>query len=567
LPRSRCTDTSTVVITASIELPQFNIAQPEVLTCDSTERQLFATVVNADGFDPFWTTNGNILAGATGLSPTVNEPGSYQLVMRNPTTGCADSLSVNVVQDTTAPVVLIAQAAPLTCSRPSLLLDAAGSTPGNDIAYSWSTNDGNFAGTPTGLTPQVNAAGNYQLLATNMMNGCEASATVTVLVDTLRPVINLVQSDTALTCLTPSVDLSVPATDPGIRVLWAGPGVADTARLINAVTPGDYAVLLVNSDNGCRDSSTITLPAYQELPVLAIAPPPVLTCAAPSVSLDAAVTDPEDFEVLWSGAGPLTIGADVLSPVITQRGAYQLLLINPATGCRDSAQVTVVQNVISPEAIIDAPAELTCQQPVLQLDAQSSSEGDTISYSWSTTDGSLVSGQTSTLPFVNSPGMYQLTVLNTNNGCSDSTIVVVIDNADRPDLELGENRTLNCTDTTQLLTSLTPPGANLTFRWSAASGDVSNATQPDLEVSEPGTYYLTLTNSENGCFSVDSLVINQDIDTPVAEISGPERLTCSVPEVTLSGQDATAGHPVDYRWSSGADNTLTWLGAWSGKTY
>ncbi|MEK7258094.1 MAG: hypothetical protein AAB316_25275, partial [Bacteroidota bacterium] len=73
---------------------------------------------------------GNIVSGATTLTPTIDAPGTYVLLVTDTTNGCTASDQATVEDFTALPTVAIAEPETLTCLAPNIMLDASNSSAG-----------------------------------------------------------------------------------------------------------------------------------------------------------------------------------------------------------------------------------------------------------------------------------------------------------------------------------------------------------------------------------------------------------------------------------------------------
>ncbi len=170
--------------------------------------------------------------------------------------------------------------------------------------------------------------------------------------------------------------------------------------------------------------------------------------------------------------------------------------------------------VISIEADAGADAELTCTILEVTLDGSGSSTNPdaNLSYSWSGPGGFTADTEDITVSAV---GTYTLTVTDLDNGCfaTDSAEVSADENA--PTADAGADAELTCTILEVTLDgsgSSTNPDANLSYSWSGPGG--FTADTEDITVSAVGTYTLTVTDLDNGCFATDSAEVTEDINKP-----------------------------------------------------
>ena len=98
-------------------------------------------------------------------------------------------------------------------------------------------------------------------------------------------------------------------------------------------------------------------------------------------------------------------------------------------GCNSTEQVTISDERQFPIAMAGADITIDCSAgntASTQLNAAGSSNGGTITYLWTTTNGNIISGENTIAPTVNASGTYLLNVQDTNNGCSSTDEINVI---------------------------------------------------------------------------------------------------------------------------------------------
>jgi hypothetical protein len=155
-------------------------------------------------------------------------------------------------------------------------------------------------------------------------------------------------------------------------------------------------------------------------------------------------------------------------------------------------------------------------------------------YQWS-------SGQSGPGISVSQPNTYFVTATD-NNGCTTSTsIVVALANAPTPGIS---QQAYQCN---QKITLDAESGFNL-YQWSNGN------TVPSLEITQSGTYTVTVTNGL-GCSGSASIQV-QIPDNPTAQISGLNTL-CTGNSATLTA----TGNALQYHWSDGTTSPLLTISA------
>ncbi len=147
-------------------------------------------------------------------------------------------------------------------------------------------------------------------------------------------------------------------------------------------------------------------------------------------------------------------------------------------------------------------------------------------------------------PTTNTPGVYILTVKNTATNCTATSTVTVTSNNTPPVANAGSNKTLTCSGVILGVPAIT----GYSYSWSPIIGlDNPNIAQPTA--TKPNTYFLTVTDTSNGCTATSSVVVTGNILIPTANAGNPITLTCANPSAII-GTPAVAGNK--YSWAPSA---------------
>ncbi len=177
---SGCSASASITILADDNLPDVVIAQAELITCTTETVELNATASdNGVGFTYEWS-GGTILDGAMTLTPTVNQSANYTLTITDTANGCSNTASIFVDENTTPPIAEAGTASSFNCLEPEVSIDGSASSVGPNYAYQWTTTEGNILSGSTSLLANVDQAGSYTLVVTNLENGCSSTDEVIV---------------------------------------------------------------------------------------------------------------------------------------------------------------------------------------------------------------------------------------------------------------------------------------------------------------------------------------------------------------------------------------------------
>jgi gliding motility-associated-like protein len=557
-----CADTSAVQIEQDIQIPVADAGADTSLSCIRNSLELDGSVSSqGPSFTYEWISGEGVVPVNPGtLSPTVTQGGTYRLLVRDTTNGCLDSAFVDVVLDTLLPVVSILAPDTLNCTQTSLLLSGSITDAGSTPDFIWQpSNGGNILQDANTLMPLIDAPGTYTLIATNIANGCQDSASVTVAQQLLTVSADAGPTDT-LTCATPVITLdgSSSTTAPGIVYAWStddgqllGDGTSITAE---AEAAGTYQLIVLDTTTQCADTASVLIAQDTIAPIADAGLPRTITCDSSCVTLDASNSSLGDiFSYDWlnvTQTGIVTSGT--LYPEICEAGTYLLLVTNNDNGCLDTSFVQVGIDTLPPLVMIETPDILNCAVQSVQLRAEGSDSGADFSILWSATNGGTISQGANTLnPTATSPGTYTLSITNELTGCVNSSSVAVVDTISQLTAGIEDAGPLTCDNPTLLLDTLqTTAAENVIYCWSTDDGTILGDTIGNsIEIAQAGTYYLTVKDTFTECLEIDSILILADTIAPLAEAGEGFELNCSVLQDTLFATGSATGPNIIYEWT------------------
>ena len=211
---------------------------------------------------------------------------------------------------------------------------------------------------------------------------------------------------------------------------------------------------------------------------------------------------PGAIEVSWADSEGVII-ASTATTVVQEAGTFEFSATYP-NGCTATAFTTVTADQTAPLALIfaDPDSLLNCVATSISLSTQAESD---VVYSWESSQGNVQANQLQ----VNQAGTYNLIAIDTINGCSSSASIVIEDLTDYPFINLESEASLNCnTGQFTIDASGSQQGNTIDYQWLDDNlQPIPNATQNQLTVDQAGTYYLQLTDRENGCQNLDSILV------------------------------------------------------------
>lgn len=264
-----------------------------------------------------------------------------------------------------------------------------------------------------------------------------------------------------------------------------------------------------------------------------------ITCNTPQVQLGVHV-EPSNAAYVWTDPN----GQQLQGTLASIPGVYFVKVTAP-NGCTATAPATVEIDTLLPQASFPSQLVQTCTNPNSSINLPFLAG---VEYEL---NGNLTgSGQSVSL----TPGINNLLMIGTNNGCSRTYLINVIDDTASPFVAISSpNATLDCNNPTVTLTAGTT-SPNLSYAWSGPNG--FSSTQQSITTSTAGLYCTTVT-ATNGCTSTDCTEVNLNGETPlVLTVTPPAVLNCFNSSVVL--QTTSTLPNTNYLWSGpgGFSSTL-----------
>ncbi|MBN8677130.1 MAG: T9SS type A sorting domain-containing protein [Chitinophagales bacterium] len=385
--------------------------------------------------------------------------------------------------------------------------------------------------------------------------GAGCSATLSRTVEAIPEVLfSYLNDDGIISCQNPTTEITATATggtEP-YTFEWSN-GVF--GNVLSSAVVQTYTVTVTDA-HGCTVTSQGSVSMSPTYPVADAGPDEIFaSCAtAPNLVGGSGSSQGPNFAYEWSTfTGIFDYGVDIHQPVIevTHFGFYTLTVTSLVEGCSVVDHIVVWADNTFPSISIVPPANLSCNQSHVVIEAPNTSTGPQYTYEWTTPNGHIVLGGNTLQVTVDAPGLYELKVTDNNLGCSRKNGVTVIESFV---VDAGPDQGLPCGNGQITLSGTAPnaPGSQLTYLWTSANGHiVSGANTLNPVVDQAGDYLLTVTNTLDGCTKTDVMTVHPGTLVPAQDIS--------ILDVSCTGQlggiwlNMNQGQaPYDYEWSNGS---------------
>jgi gliding motility-associated-like protein len=405
---------------------------------------------------------------------TIATPGTWTVLVMDPTNGCQTSLPVPILQNTIAPHVL-ATFAPivsqtLTCFNPTLLATGTSSTPGTTISWQVPSTppvipaSTIIVGPPTGPATHTNnlTYATYTCIASNTVNACQTTSLVFINQNFRIPTPSLaVGNPSVINCNVQPVVLSYTNNAAnsgmpgavGIVTSWMGPSPQSSLATVaqySAYVAGVYTLTVQDNKNGCYGTKTWTVGDATQPPVIAL---PIKTSTLPCGGAAGAPGSGAQVQIAlssslsaWSlyineypaGAAftnnSLTLPAGVNQTGMTSNsysvdmvGQYEYIVTNKITGCNATGTILVVAGGLTADFLPDVSSGFAPHNVVFTNNSNSSVNSLSITSLWSFGNGASQTTTTNvqTSATYTAPGTYTVMMIAKKGDCLDTAFRVI----------------------------------------------------------------------------------------------------------------------------------------------
>jgi gliding motility-associated-like protein len=501
-----CDVTTSTFIDVDTISPQISHLEDINIDCNQLQNNIYLEPVVSGGGDlefnwyheNEWFNSGEIIS--------ILEDGIYVLEVINLENGCSSKDSALVTYSTDF-LELTLNENQLDCQTDSFPIELA--IEGEVDSLYWEYNGVYFSDQPN---PIVVQAGTYSLTAVSI-DGCVSRDTLQVLVDTISPLVDVV--DYIIPCDSTSIQITV-ETDSTNSITWH-PDHSIPMDLFDPVVSetGSYHFTVTNPHNHCQTEDSLLVSTLGKSPELILSAGSI-TCYQPEVSIDVN-TDMEDLEFTWTFED--SIYAHTADLIVALPGYYYLQAISQ-TGCSSRDSIEIKQNTQHPSIVLSGDT-LNCHKDQVTL-AAFVEFADSLQW---TGPGGLSVHDTNWS--VDHEGIYLFQAWNTGNGCTSIDSIEIIDLSYHPGLTLDYD-TLNCHQPAIYL-NLEVDTSYQSVQWTLASGNSTTDFQPLIETGGWIDLHLEV---EGPCDLDTSFFVVEDFKIPEFDLSG-NLIDCRNPETTI----------------------------------
>lgn len=341
-------------------------------------------------------------------------------------------------------------------------------------------------------------------------------------------------------CAGQFLNLSVDSTYSSFK--WSN----GTFEKNTSISSGGKVSVTVTNSYGCE--ATDTLLVYEvPLPSIEITSDKNAICQGDCVILE---LKSESFNTfIWNNTD--TTKTIIACPTIDRTYTGKVIDLY---GCESTKNIDIKVH-IAPDPNAGLDQKLTCTVHSVNLNPARLDTFGKRSFFW--TGPGITSLNRDTInPLVSTPGQYVLHVFDSISGCIGIDSIEVIADTLKPLALGGPDLVLNCKDLQVTFKSDSSTfGNGFSIEWYGPGINPSNRFILSPTVNLPGTYLLNITNLDNNCSSVDTIVVTLNNLTPRSDAGLDRVIPCDSTELLIGGTRSSVGSAISYLWQGPAINT------------
>jgi hypothetical protein len=585
-----CSDTETVTIVDNITNPTVStVINSHQVKCSPADGSITASANGSAGPFRYYWFNGNVgtpdttAANYKGATYTGLTAGYYTVVAVDRTTRCASAKAVvEILNNTVLPTIATSTVNQTSCDINTPNGQASATIGGVTTGYTftWYIGSGT-GGTVKGNTATITglAAGTYTVRAVSTSTGCANTAQVSVVNSPVNPTVTAVVDAHQTNCSAGNgtVSANVGGTTTGYTFYWfngniASPNIAApdyTGAVYSGRTAGAYTVVAVSTTTKCQSpKATVTVNNNSVAPVITTATVNQTSCDinTPNGQASANVSGvTTGYTFTWyagSGTGGTVKSNNAIASGLAA-GVYTVKVDNNTTGCSNTAQITIVDNLVTPTvtAVVDAHQTI-CSAGNGQVSA--SVGGNTTNYTFYWFIGNIATPNIAAPDFTGAvysgrtAGAYTVVAVSNSTKCpSAKATVTVNNNTVAPVITTSTVNQTSCdglASNGQASANVGGITAGYTFTWyvgSGTSGAVKGNTATVTGLTS-GTYTVKVDNNTTGCSNTAQVTItNSPVNPVVTAAVDAHQTVCNAGNGQVSA--GVGGNTTDYTfyWFNG----------------
>ncbi|MDX1685454.1 MAG: hypothetical protein R3275_09470, partial [Saprospiraceae bacterium] len=184
-----------------------------------------------------------------------------------------------------------------------------------------------------------------------------------------------------------------------------------------------------------------------------------------------------------------------------EAGEYDVEVIDDQN-CKWTESVEL-EHEMGPEALAGDDRSINCEFPSIELEG-GGSNGENMSYNWSTIDGNIIGDPDQRDIEIDSAGTYIFEVVDNDLDCQDRDTIEVTNGRSYPIVEFDPTDTINCKQTTVWVSVQKRDSTDVKW-WTTEGRILSEVDSHAIEVDHATWYFTSLKDTFSHCVTNDSI--------------------------------------------------------------
>ncbi len=482
-------DTIDIVDNISVPLPTY-----ETKDIDCASQKGYITVQTNDSLSILV----NLINNETikfGLPYEFINQGKYafEVMARN---GCKDTVEIFLDKNIDFPVSTI-DYNDINCKLVSANVNVTSNLPST---YMWKNSSG-FTSSSQNIT--LADGGKYYLTTTSKL-GCSVTDSIEIMIDTLRPKFGL--NFPQLSCKTSRIFPKLVLGDTSkFSVQWQGPNQFLSNKFLPSIKKEGLYTIAAIGENGCVSNAEYDILFDGRLPDALINSNNLLNCKI--TEIEKKYTSVSNLEkAVWHISND-TFTSQTIK--IDKPGIYFLTGHHPISGCKDTFDFVVAQDISKPLATIVGSDTINCKKMSIER-SLITTPIDLTFIQWQLGNSVISNGNKVQLT---TAGTYNVTYQHPLSFCKDSTTFSIAADMAEPKVNIAST-TITCL---QNVSNITISGQD-NYKFTFDKNEFTKLKQNQFTTAKAGTYTLS-TEGVNGCKNELKFEVKKDTKLPYFEIS------------------------------------------------
>ncbi|MBK8669660.1 MAG: gliding motility-associated C-terminal domain-containing protein, partial [Saprospiraceae bacterium] len=338
---SGCENIAQLEIINIQEYPILVISPVKEITCETNK-----TVISAENSPSgpnliysWFDVNNQQIPDQNGNTLTVNNEGTYYVVLTDTLNGCSNKDTIIVTKTGNFPSISVSDDLILNCGKKDANLTVTILNPTETPLILWTTVDGNIAGSNTKSELATTDAGTYQVEVTYPSTGCKSTDQVNISLNNNYPTAVIFQAEDE-TCLNEKDGMAtISEIKGGEEPTYYTLNGLKNAPLTN-LSPGVYNLEIIDKNN-CKTDTSFTIKQGNVFEVSSLSPIELLLGQTQILSIITSLDTADIASVTWVPSENLSCDTCLTTTVTARQNIIYQVTVIDIYGCSETLNIEI----------------------------------------------------------------------------------------------------------------------------------------------------------------------------------------------------------------------------------